>query len=86
MSIPFTDLQYLISNDGKPYQLIMQKSIDGKLVAIGLDLALVPIYDCRRRMAYPINDCIDKRLQTDFTKDMEKAIVNCLIDRLNQCY
>ena len=86
LDIPFTSLQYLIREEGKSYQMIFQKNSEGKLLAVGIDLALVQIIECRKRMVYPINACIEKRMQEDFAKDEENAFIYCLTERLNQCY
>ena len=86
LNIPFTNLQYLISDEGKSYQILIQKNSEGKLLAVGIDLALVQIFECRKRMVYPISACLEKRMQEDFAKDAENAFIYCLTERLNQCY
>lgn len=85
-SVPFSVLHNLICENGRLYQVVLQKDFEGTIIAMGLDLALIKIYECRKQYLYPINYCIEKRLQNDFMKDEENACILCLIERLNQCF
>lgn len=84
--IPFSALQYLINEDGKSYQVVLQKNNEGKIIVMGIDLSLVPIFKCAKKLVYPIDKCIEKKLASDFVKDEEHACISCLIERLNQCF
>lgn len=84
-SIPFCTIHYLNSEGGKSFQIIIQNDFNGVPILVGLDIALIQIYDCKNKFVYPINACIEKKKQSVLFKDEEDACIECLSERLNQC-
>ena len=79
-----TFLQLVYDEKGVTHHVLYQTEWNGKLSFLAISKELETFFYCKRSTAV-FNFCINKTKQFEFTEDINKSILDCVLKQLNSC-
>lgn len=81
---PDTFLQLVYDEKGIAHHVLYQTAWNGKLSFLAISKELENIFYCKRSTGI-FNFCMNKTKQFEFTQDVNKSILGCVLKQLNSC-
>ena len=74
----------LYDDKGWVHHLLWQTALDGHLIYLALSMELKERFYCTKPLAY-FHNCIQEVKKNEYTIDLNREIVGCVVKRLNFC-